>query len=144
MAVCHRFDCPNEFEPKITGGRAKRFCSKACSLRWHHERNKAKKWRWATLVCPNCGVGFSTRTATKEYCTPHCQAEHYKTRPYYREQRHRTEKAYQQRNRVAVNARQRARRAKRNRCECGVLKPREQPQCDLCAAKPTAGKVLKW
>ena len=65
MTVCRRFDCRNEFEPRIQGGSPKQFCSGYCRLRWHRIRNEAKRWVWATLECPVCGVGFSTRNAPR-------------------------------------------------------------------------------
>ena len=143
MTVCRRFDCRNEFEPRIQGGSPKQFCSGYCRLRWHRARYEAARWVWATLECPTCGVGFSTRNAAQVYCTKPCWEREYKTRPEYKERRHREGNTYYRRHSEAINARERRKRARRNHCECGVLKPRTERQCQRCAALPMANEVLK-
>ena len=144
MTVCRRFDCRNEFESWGRGVSPKQFCSGYCRMRWHRTRNEAARWVWATLECPTCGVGFSTRNAAQVYCTKPCWEREYRARPEFKEQRRSYDTTYYRRHSEAINARERRKRARRNRCECGLLKLRSERQCQRCAALPIANEVLKW
>ena len=80
MTVCAKFDCQNAVPPKVSGrglGRNRKYCSARCRSRVRDMRSNAKRWQWATIVCPWCGVGLSTREPARIYCSGRCQKRAY-------------------------------------------------------------------
>ena len=134
----------NEFEPRIQGGSPKQFCSGYCRLRWHRTRYDAKMVGVGNPGMPRPAASASPPATPPRSIAPSpAGSGEYKTRPEYKERRHREGNTYYRRHSEAINARERRKRARRNRCECGVLKPRTERQCQRCAALPIANEVLK-
>ena len=67
--------CGKVFEA-LGRGRPKRFCSKACRLKYHHKNPDPSNWESTRVaLCPVCGKGFIASREygrTRKYCSRAC------------------------------------------------------------------------